>query len=78
MNSSSLEKKNVFLCREKSRNKSTRTADGYGCSALRLWRSRDLFIAQGGHGVEATGAERGDVAGGTSDEGECGSSKTQC
>ncbi len=31
-----------------------------------------LFVAQGGHGIETTGAEGGDVAGGRSDKGKCG------
>lgn len=31
---------------------------------------RGLFVAQGGHGIEAAGAPGGDVAGGAGDENE--------
>ena len=36
-----------------------------------------LLVAEGGHGVEAAGAEGGDVAGGARDEGEHGSGEAQ-
>ena len=37
-----------------------------------------LLVAEGGHGVEAAGAECGDVASGAGDQGECGGGKPQC
>ncbi len=52
-------------------------SNGYFILRLRLWKNRDLFVAQGGHGIEAAGAEGGDVAGGASDEGESGGGKAQ-
>jgi len=36
-----------------------------------------LFVMQGGHGIEAAGAEGGDVAGDVGDEGECGGAKAR-
>ena len=36
-----------------------------------------LFVAEGGHGVEAAGAKGGDVAGGAGDEGEGGRGEAQ-
>ena len=35
------------------------------------------FVAEGGHGIEAAGAEGGDVASGTCDEGESGGGESQ-
>src|SRR5882762_8684235 len=40
-------------------------------------RDRGLFVAEGGHGIEAAGAEGGDVAGGAGDEGEGGGGESQ-
>src|SRR5260370_39594464 len=37
----------------------------------------DLLVTQGGHGVEAAGAEGGDVAGGAGYEGESGGGEAQ-